>query len=807
MSTDRVIATNLGYPRIGANRQLKRALEAYWRGEIGQAELRETGRRLRATHWQQQARQGIAHIPSNDFSYYDHVLDAAVLVGAVPRRFARDGEGVDLDTYFAMARGVQEKEVAPGRPAGSGQVAMEMTKWFDTNYHYIVPELHVDQTFRLASSAPADNFAEAKALGIHTRPVLLGPVSLLLLGKAPAGDVRPIELLDRLVPVYGEVLAQLEHAGADWVQIDEPCLGWDLDDEAVRGYARAYGELAPGSRLKILIATYFGGLRDNLRPALALPVAGLHLDLVRDPAQLEAAFDHVLPGFTLSLGLVDGRNVWRADLDVALSVVRRAMRRLGPERVIVGPSCSLLHVPVDLEAETELDAETRSWLAFAYQKLEEIVALARAAGTSARVDAASPGESDATDSSVQTATTDDAFRAGREAAMNRRSSQRIRSATVQARLASVTPDMLRRNADFPARRRAQRERLGLPHLPATTIGSFPQTPELRRARAALRRGELAEAEYDAVLEQEIDRAIRLQEDVGLDLLVHGEPERSDMVEYFAERLDGFLVTRNGWVQSYGSRCVRPPIIYGDVARPAPMTVRWTRYARSRTPRPVKAMLTGPITLLQWSFVRDDQPRAVTCRQIALAIRDEVEELADIGQAAIQIDEPALREGLPLRVREWDTYLEWAVSCFRIASSGVPDDIQIHTHMCYAEFGDIIDAIAAMDADVLSIESSRSGMETLTSFSQRAYPNDVGPGVYDIHSPRVPTREEILELLTRALRVISPDRLWVNPDCGLKTRRWEEVEPALRHMVDAARTARAALARDTPSPLVLTTDDQ
>ncbi len=765
--------SNVGYPRIGANRELKVALEAYWRGDIQRDALLETARELRARHWREQASRGIAHIPSNDFSLYDHVLDTAAMVGAIPPRFGWNGGGVDLDTYFAMARGVQEKD-ADGRRLESAP-AMEMTKWFDTNYHYLVPEFHAGQRFTLSTTKPVDEFREASALGIRTRPVLLGPVTFLLLGKAPQGDVEPLELLDELLPVYGRLLSALAEAGADRVQIDEPILVCDLDDRARAAFGHAYRVLSARGP-KILLATCFGALGDNLRTALALPIDALHLDLVRAPGQLEDVLEAIPDTLSLSLGVIDGRNIWRADLDAALERVRLAVDRLGPERVEVAPSCSLLHVPVDVEAEDGLDDEARQWLAFANQKLDELTAIAAAAGGEA------PGPR---------------FEASRRAWESRRASSRIHDPAVQRRLADVTPEMLRRAHPFAERRKAQQARLELPLLPTTTIGSFPQTTELRRARFAYRKGEMTSADYEALLAREIDAAIHAQEEMGLDVLVHGEPERSDMVEYFGEQLRGFLFTRNGWVQSYGSRCVRPPIIFGDVSRPEPMTVRWSAYARSRTERPMKGMLTGPVTILQWSFVRDDQPRADTCRQIALAIRDEVADLATAGLPIVQIDEPALREGLPLRRADQREYLDWAVGAFRLASTGVADEVQIHTHMCYAEFGEIIGAIAAMDADVISMESSRSRMELLATFRESGYPNDIGPGVYDIHSPAIPTVEGMRELLDRALAVIDAERLWVNPDCGLKTRRWEEVRPALNAMVQAAVEVRSALGHSGP----------
>ncbi|GAB6876682.1 5-methyltetrahydropteroyltriglutamate--homocysteine S-methyltransferase [Thermaerobacter litoralis] len=763
------LATNLGFPRIGAGRELKQALEAYWDGQIPAGELLRTAAALRRRHWELQRQAGIDVVPAGDFSLYDHVLDTACMVGAVPARYGWDPAGggeVPLDVYFAMARGTP----------GQGVPALEMTKWFDTNYHYIVPELAPDQTFRLASRKVVEEFREARALGLAARPVLLGPVSFLLLAKVREAAGVPsgarLALLDGLLPVYGQVLRELQAAGATWVQLDEPFLALDLDEPARAAFRRAYAALAqaaPG--LKLFLATYFEGLRDNLELALSLPVQALHLDLVRDPGQLEQVLAAgVPPTLHLSLGVVDGRNVWRADLEAALEVLERARQALGPERIFVAPSCSLLHVPIDLELETAFDPEIKGWLAFAKQKLEEVAVLTRALNEGR---AAVAG----------------ALAASRAAVAARLGSPRRTRPEVQARLARLGPGDARRRSPAPERRQRQRQRLGLPVLPTTTIGSFPQTPELRRLRARWRRGEIDDATYEAGLRDEIRRVIRLQEELGLDVLVHGEPERNDMVEYFAEQLEGFAFTRHGWVQSYGSRCVKPPILYGDVARPGPMTVKWITYAQSLTDRPVKGMLTGPVTILQWSFVRDDQPREVTCRQIALAIRDEVQDLEAAGIRVIQIDEPAFREAMPLRRADQPAYLAWATECFRLATGGVGDETQIQTHMCYAEFNDILDAIAALDADVILIEASRSGMELLDAFVEHRYPSDIGPGVYDIHSPRVPPVEEIKVLLRKAAAVLDPGQLWVNPDCGLKTRRYQEVEPALRHMVQAARELR------------------
>ena len=761
-------ASNLGFPRIGAHRELKRAVEGYWKGDLSKDELRDSARALRASHWSTQQDLGLDVVPSNDFSYYDQVLDACAMVGAVPERFPWDGDTVDLDTYFAMARGLQEKDL---EGEGSGVQAMEMTKWFDTNYHYIVPEFSRDTDFSLSSTKVIDEYEEAKAHGVETRPVLIGPVSFLLLGKTQEDGLDALALLDDLLPVYAEVLQALADAGADAVQLDEPTLVLDLSDEERAAFTQAYDALADAADLDLHVATYFGGLEDNLPTALDLPIDALHLDLDRGAGQLQAALDHGVPDdLALSLGVIDGRNVWRADLDSLLETVQAAVDALGTDRVLVGPSCSLLHVPVDLDTEPALSDDMKRWFAFAAQKVEEIVALAE------RVD----GNEEATEA---------LFEKSRAARKARAQSDWINDDGVQDRVAGIDASMTERDAPHAQRAPLQREALDLPTLPTTTIGSFPQTDDVRRMRAQYKKEEITQDEYEAFIEEQIAETIAAQEEIGLDVLVHGEPERGDMVEHFGRQLDGFLFTENGWVQSYGTRCVRPPIIAGDVSRPEPMTTRWLAYANDQTDQPVKGMLTGPVTMLQWSFVRDDQPRAETCRQIALAIRDEVVDLEDVGVQAIQIDEPAFREGLPLRQQQWDDYLDWAVECFRLASSGVRDETQIHTHMCYSEFNDIIEAIADMDADVISVEASRSKMELLDSFDEFDYPNEIGPGVYDIHSPRVPTVEEMESLIRKALDVLDPEQMWVNPDCGLKTRRWVEVRPALENMVQAAENAR------------------
>ena len=756
------IAHNLGFPPIGAGRELKRATEGYWGGKVSRDQLLRTGAELRAAHWRLQRDAGLDLVPVNDFSFYDRVLDTCALVGAVPGRYGWSGGTVDLDTYFAMARGSQGK--------GRDVTAMEMTKWFDTNYHYIVPEFEPGQTFHLASTKITDEFQEAKALGLSAKPVLVGPVSFLLLGKARGARFDRLELLDGLLGVYAEVLGRLAAAGATWVQIDEPALVLDRTPEERSAFRTAYrvlSEQAPG--LKLLLTTYFDGLRDNLDTALELPVAGLHVDLVRAPAQLDALLGRWPAGRVLSLGVVDGRNIWKADLAAALATLERASARLGAERVWVAPSCSLLHVPVDLELERKLDPELKGWLAFAKQKLDEVVALTRALREGRRAAAA-------------------ALEANARALASRRSSSRIHNPAVKRRAGAVTEKDRRRPAPYRERRPQQ---VRLPLYPTTTIGSFPQTAEVRAARRQFLDGKTTASEYERFIQDQIQRTLKIQEDLGLDVLVHGEFERNDMVEYFGEQLQGFAFTEHGWVQSYGSRYVKPPIIYGDVWRPKPMTVRWSTFAQAHTDRPVKGMLTGPVTILQWSFVRDDQPRSETAQQLALAISDEVLDLERAGIRIIQIDEPALREGLPLRRADWGGYLDWAVNAFRLATSRVQDATQIHTHMCYSEFNDVIRVIERMDADVISIENARSGSELLEAFRGYKYPNEIGPGVYDIHSPRVPATEEIAAALERVREVLEDRQIWVNPDCGLKTRGWDETLAALRHVVEAARRLRAA----------------
>ncbi|GAB3380972.1 5-methyltetrahydropteroyltriglutamate--homocysteine S-methyltransferase [Massilia agri] len=752
---------NLGFPRIGAWRELKFALERYWQGAATAGELEAQAAGLRARHWAAQSALDFA--PVGDFSLYDQVLDMSFTLGHVPARAHSHG-GSPLDQYFRVARGR-----APG-DADCGCVhAGEMTKWFDTNYHYIVPEFDAATTFALDTSRLQAQLREAQDLGVRAKPVILGPLTYLWLGKSKDGSER-LALLPALLKVYAGLLDWLASEGVEWVQVDEPALATSLDARWRQACQDAYAALQ-GHGPKLLLATYFGPLGENLPLACGLPVAGLHLDAINAGHEVASAIALLAPQQILSLGVVDGRNIWKTDLHATLAWLEPVQRQL-QERLWIAPSCSLLHVPVDLELETDLAPEIRSWLAFAVQKLEELRLLASALDHG-RV-------------KVQ-----EALLANAAAVDRRRASKRVHQPEVARAVAAITPEMGQRSSPHAQRLTEQAAVLNLPSYPTTTIGSFPQTLDIRQARQRHKRGELDAAGYRAAMQAEIRRCVREQEALGLDVLVHGEAERNDMVEYFGEQLEGYAFSANGWVQSYGSRCVKPPILYGDVRRPRPMTVEWIRYAQSLTDKPMKGMLTGPVTMLNWSFVRDDQPRAATCRQLALAIRDEVQDLERAGVRIIQIDEAALREGLPLRRERWDEYLGWAVESFRIAANGVHDATQIHTHMCYSEFNDIIEAIAAMDADVITIETSRSGLELLDAFDGFRYPNGIGPGVYDIHSPNTPSREQILALMRKAAARIPPAQLWVNPDCGLKTRRWEEVLPALENMVAAARTLREA----------------
>ena len=751
------ISHNLGFPRIGERRELKQATEAYWKGELDRAGLEAAGAELRRNHWARQRAAGIDLIPSNDFSFYDQVLDLSCLVGNVPERFRWSGTDMNIDVAFAMARGKQDA------------IACEMTKWFDTNYHYIVPEFTQDTAFKRVGSRIFDEFAEARAQGIITKPVMVGPATYLTLGKVTDGSaLNKFDLADALIDVYVQVAERLAADGAQWLQIDEPIFSLDLDATQRAVIEKAYARLAAVDGIKIMVANYFGGLADNLALFTSLPVAGLHIDAVRAPEEADVVAARLDEGKYLSVGIIDGRNIWKTDLERASRVLQTVRDKIGGDRLIVGPSCSLLHSPVTLRSETQLDETFRNWLAFAEEKLEEIVYLANAAD--GKLDPA-------------------LLAANRQAMADRAGSARIHDPAVKRRAREVSAKDMQRVSTYAERAARQHAKLNLPAYPTTTIGSFPQTQEERQARAAHKRGQMSDADYDAFLKAQIADTVKMQETLGFDMLVHGEFERNDMVEYFGEQLAGYAFTRFGWVQSYGSRYVKPPIIFGDVSRPEPMTVKWSKYAQSLTDRPMKGMLTGPVTLVQWAFVRDDQPRSETVKQVALAIRDEVMDLEAAGLAAIQIDEAAFREGLPLRRADWDAYLKWAVEAFRLASCGVADQTQVHTHMCYSEFNDIIEAIADMDADCISIETSRSQMELLDAFVQFQYPNEIGPGVYDIHSPRVPDRQEMVDLLRKATEVLPAERVWVNPDCGLKTRGWAEVKPALKHMVDAAHELR------------------
>ncbi len=732
---------------MGRRRELKFALEGYWSGKRTRQELLETAAALRKEHWTLQQLAGLTFIPSNDFSLYDHVLDALVLIGATPERFG--SEPVTLDRYFAMARNSQE------------QTAMEMTKWFDTNYHYLVPEWSAGVSFQVDLSKLIAEIREARAVGLETRPVLIGPMTLLLLGKGVEG-FQPLSLVPKLITAYNEVLQALVKEGVGWVQIDEPMLVTDLDAATTKAYRRVYQELVK-QPLKLMLTTYFGGLGENLALAVDLGTTGLHIDIIRAPSELKGVLDALKPDQYLSLGCVEGRNVWLSDFSAVAEYIGEACNKLGDDRILLAPSCSLLHVPHDLRSETGLEPRIRGWLRFAEEKIAEVVAIA----------------------------TNDcsAFESNATAVHDRVTADSSTNPEVRARLAALLERDFKRDSPYTHRSFVQQMELGLPLFPTTTIGSFPQTVELRRHRAAYKNGQETQDQYDAFLRDQITDCVREQERLGLNVLVHGEFERNDMVEYFAEFLEGFAFTDNGWVQSYGCRCVKPPIIFGDVSRPAPITLKWTNYARALTSSPMKGMLTGPITVLQWSFVRNDIPRQETAWQIGLALRDEVRDLEASGIHIIQVDEPALREGLPLRKADWARYLDWSVKAFKLTTSSVSDGTQIHTHMCYCEFDDILPAIAALDADVISMETARSRMALLDSFRVGGYPNAIGPGVYDIHSPRVPSVAEMRELLDLALEVFQPGQLWVNPDCGLKTRGWKDTLLALEHMCAASQELR------------------
>lgn len=757
---------NLGFPRIGAKRELKFALESYWKGESSRDELKMLGAQLRQRHWENQA--GLDLVPVGDFSFYDQVLDASFLLGNLPER-VQDFHGDELDNYFRVARGRSAKGLEDHSACCGGVAAGEMTKWFDTNYHYIVPEFTADTQFKLDASRLIEQLAEAKAQGVKAKPVIIGPVTYLALGKAK-DESNKLALLDRLLPVYVQLLDTLAKAGVEWVQIDEPILVTELDAGWQQAFKTAYQQLKSAG-VKLLVATYFGQLLENAALAASLPVAGLHVDAINDRDGVDALLKLLGDEKVLSLGVINGRNIWKTDLTAVLDWVEPIAKQLG-DRLWIAPSCSLLHVPVDLDSEQKLDADVKSWLAFALQKLDELRVLGKALSQGREAVKAELAENLA-------------------ALTARRNSPRVNNPAVKAAVARISAELGKRKSVYAQRASKQAEFLKLPAFPTTTIGSFPQTVEIRRARSEFKAGRLDENSYQAAMRAEIERSVREQEKLGLDVLVHGEAERNDMVEYFGEQLDGYAFSQFGWVQSYGSRCVKPPILFGDISRPQAMTVEWITYAQSLTQKPMKGMLTGPVTILNWSFVRDDQPRSASCLQLALAIREEVLDLEKAGVHVIQIDEAALREGLPLRKSQWQSYLDWAVESFRITANGVSDETQIHTHMCYSEFNDIISSIADMDADVITIETSRSDMELLEAFENFQYPNEIGPGVYDIHSPNIPTEQHIVNLMKKAAERVPAERLWVNPDCGLKTRQWAEVIPALTNMVAAAKALRAS----------------
>jgi len=757
----------LGFPRIGAKRELKFALESYWKGETSRDALNATAADLRQRHWNDQS--GLDLVPVGDFSFYDQVLDMSFTLGNLPAR-VHGFQGDQLDNYFRVARGRSAKGA---HAECCGVAAGEMTKWFDTNYHYIVPEFTADTEFKLDASRLLAQLEEARAQGVKAKPVIIGPVTYLALGKAK-DDSDKFALLPKLLPVYAQLLQAFADQGVEWVQIDEPVLVTELDDAWKVAFESAYTALS-ALKVKLLLATYFGSLEDNLSLVATLPVAGVHLDAINARHEVEPLIAALAQDKVISLGVINGRNIWKTDINAVLDWLEPIAAQLG-ERLWIAPSCSLLHVPVDLASEQKLDAEIKSWLAFAIQKITELKLLATALNQGR--------------DAVQ-----EELAANQTAIAARRNSPRVNNPAVKAALAGINKELGERKSAHALRAQQQAARLQLPLYPTTTIGSFPQTAEIRRVRSEFKAGRLSEADYVSAIQAEIAHSVQVQETLGLDVLVHGEAERNDMVEYFGEQLEGYAFSQFGWVQSYGSRCVKPPILFGDITRPKAMTVEWIRYAKSLTEKPMKGMLTGPVTILNWSFVRDDQPRSVSCYQLALAIREEVLDLEKAGISIIQIDEAALREGLPLRRAQWQAYLDWAVGAFRISANGVNDDTQIHTHMCYSEFNDIIESIAGMDADVITIETSRSDMELLEAFEDFHYPNQIGPGVYDIHSPNIPTREHIVNLMQKAAERIPAERLWVNPDCGLKTRAWDEVIPSLTHLVNAAKELRAAAGND------------
>ena len=758
-----ILSSNLGYPRIGINRELKFALEKYWKNGISLDKLQQTADRIKTANWIVQKEMGLDFIPSNDFSFYDQVLDTTFMLGAIPQRFHQEKDLEGLDLYFAMARGWQNDQ-------GKTIPAMEMTKWFNTNYHYLVPEINADTKFKLNAAKPIDAYKLAQTLNLNTRPVIIGPVTYLLLSKSEDPSFNPLTKLDEVMDLYADLFKQLREMEVKWIQLDEPFLSMDLDELGEDAYQQLFNRFnSHHGRPKVMLTTYFGDLSANRKLIAASPFEGLHIDMT-NCSQPENVLASIQEGQMVSLGLINGRNIWKNDLTMTLNTVKEIYERFHFENIVVSPSCSMLHVPQDIRMEKNLPGEVYLWLAFARQKLEELSELKKA------------GNRNFTPTSFFSKNQGDV-----------KSRREITKVEAQQRKAANKAVSTKRQSPFAKRKASQQAVLNLPVLPTTTIGSFPQTSEVRKLRSQLQKNAISYEQYNNELEREIEKTIHFQEKIGLDVLVHGEFERNDMVQYFAEKMDGFVFTDNGWVQSFGSRCVRPPIIYGAVSRPEAMTVRWATFAQSLTDKPVKGMLTGPVTILQWSFVRDDQPRSETCRQIAFAIRAEVQDLEAAGIKVIQIDEPALREGLPLQKKDWPEYLGWAVECFQISSSGVKDETQIHTHMCYAEFNDIIEAIAMMDADVISIEASRSKMELLQAFQKFNYPNEIGPGVYDIHSPNIPDVSEIYSLIHNALEVIPAEQLWINPDCGLKTRQWAEVEPALKNMLTAVKKTRKELA--------------
>ncbi|MBI9048235.1 MAG: 5-methyltetrahydropteroyltriglutamate--homocysteine S-methyltransferase [Anaerolineaceae bacterium] len=746
----------LGFPRIGVNRELKRALESYWKGNISKEDLQSRSQQLRNQHWTIQKEAGLTYVSSADFSLYDQMLDTSAMLGAVPLRFGTQWDHVDLDLYFKMARG----------DAAANLPAMEMTKWFDTNYHYIVPEISHSFAAKFASRKVIEETHEALAAGFKPKPVLIGPISYLSLAKGMHG-FNPWHKFEQIIQVYTDVIAELSSL-CDWIQMDEPVLCSDMSDDARKYFLPAYQILnQAASQSKLMLTTYFDAIDEHLDLALGSGCAGLHLDLVRGKRQIENVLHQLPDSMLISAGIVDGRNVWKTDFQQTIPILNIMKEMLGSERLMIGSSCSLLHSPMDLEQEKILDNEIKNWMSFAVQKCAEVNILAEV---------------------LEGGNNSDAIEANIAAIKSRSISRRVHNEDVRARCAEIVPEMLQRQSEYANRKMAQ-SWLALPLFPTTTIGSFPQTAEIRIQRNRFRKGEITTSQYESFIRDEIRHVVKQQEQIGLDVLVHGEAERNDMVEYFGQQLDGFCFTENGWVQSYGSRCVKPPIIFGDVERQSAMTVDYLTLAQSLTEKPMKGMLTGPVTILCWSFVRDDLARSAVCQQIALAIRDEVSDLEAAGIRIIQIDEPAFREGLPIKNKNRQDYLTWAVQAFRLATTGVEDATQIHTHMCYSEFNQIIEVIADMDADVISIESSRSKMELLDAFQIFEYPNEIGPGVYDIHSPRIPSVEEMVVLIEKALERIPAERLWVNPDCGLKTRGWPEATQALINMVNAAKDLR------------------